>query len=73
MGILLMEKNEWASKHEEITQALAETHELLKREKSAHHIVLAEAERREENLRNGLGVEQQCVADVRYTFLCKIC
>ena len=65
MGLLILERKEWTSKYEQV-KASAESAEIVyQREKAAHLSAIAEARKREESLKKALGIEKECVTNVR--------
>ncbi|KAG8641107.1 protein CROWDED NUCLEI 4 isoform X3 [Manihot esculenta] len=64
MGLLILEKKEFASIFEQI-KASAEATELKhKQDQAAHLSGLAEARKREESLKKALGVEKECIRSI---------
>ncbi|WCJ35695.1 Nuclear matrix constituent protein 1 [Euphorbia peplus] len=65
MGLLLIEKNQWNSKFDELSQALAEAQEIFRREQTTHIIAYSQAEEREENFRKALSFEKQKATELQ--------
>lgn len=64
MGLLLLEKKEWISKYEKIKASVDSGELMHRRDQAAHSSTLAEAKKREENLKKALGIEKECVANI---------
>ena len=64
MGLLLLERKEWASKYEKIKSDFESAEIVYKRDQSAHSSVLAEARKREDSLKKTLSIEKECIANV---------
>ncbi|KAF2283814.1 hypothetical protein GH714_016128 [Hevea brasiliensis] len=64
MGLLILERNDFTSKYEQI-KASSEAAELKqKRDQAAHLSALAGAIKREESLKKALGVEKECMTSI---------
>ncbi|KAJ4963633.1 hypothetical protein NE237_023572 [Protea cynaroides] len=67
MGLLILERKEWASKYEQV-KASADAAEInCKLGQAIHSTALAEARKREESLKKALGVEKECIANIEKT------
>ncbi|CAN6450673.1 unnamed protein product [Victoria cruziana] len=64
MGLLLLEKKEWASKHEKLKADSDLAEEKYKLDHATHLRSLAEAGKRELSLKNSLGVAKECIASL---------
>ncbi|KAJ4966526.1 hypothetical protein NE237_018375 [Protea cynaroides] len=67
MGLLILERKEWASKYEQVKASADEAEINYKREQAARSTALTEARRREESLKKALGVEKECMANIEKT------
>ncbi|XP_072986262.1 nuclear matrix constituent protein 1b-like isoform X1 [Typha latifolia] len=64
MGLLILERKEWASKYEKVKVCAESSEVTYKRERAAQLSALAEARKREESLKKALGIEKECVANI---------
>ncbi|CAL5436347.1 unnamed protein product [Camellia sinensis] len=64
MGLLIMERKEWVSKYEQIKSSAESAEFLYKRDQASHSSALAEAKKREENLKKAFGIEKECVRNI---------
>ncbi|KAM0006218.1 putative protein crowded nuclei [Helianthus debilis subsp. tardiflorus] len=65
MGIMIIEKKEWVANYEQMKSTAEMAELILKREQSIHTAALAEAKLREEKLKKALGIEMECVSNMR--------
>lgn len=61
-----MERKELTSKHEQLRAASESAEIMHKRERAAQQSALAEAKKKEENLKKSLGIQKECVANVSF-------
>ena len=73
MGLLILEKKDYASKHDEVRLSADSAEVNHMRNQAALSSALAEAKRREDNLKKALGVEKECVANVSLSLLMFSC
>ncbi|XWS29664.1 hypothetical protein CRYUN_Cryun24cG0049200 [Craigia yunnanensis] len=64
MGLLILERKEFAFKCEHIKASSEATEIMHKRDQAAHIFALAEAKKREDGLKKALGVEKECIASI---------
>lgn len=68
MGILIIEKKEWITSYEQMKSTAESAEMTLKSNQAAHLSALAEAKKREEKLKKALGIEKECVSNVRIQY-----
>ncbi|XP_064957357.1 nuclear matrix constituent protein 1 isoform X1 [Musa acuminata AAA Group] len=61
MGLLLIEKKEWAVKYDKLRQEMSEAAQLQKCMQAAHIVAVAEFEKSEGNLRRAMGFQRQSI------------
>ncbi|KAF8410272.1 hypothetical protein HHK36_002797 [Tetracentron sinense] len=64
MGLLILEKKEWASKYEQVKASAGSTEITYKLDQAAHSSALADARKREESLKKALGIEKECITNI---------
>ncbi|KAL8117838.1 uncharacterized protein LOC141723420 isoform X2 [Apium graveolens] len=67
MGLLIMERKEWVSKFEQTEAALNSAELMRKHDKASHVAALAEAKKREDNLKKAIEIERECLANIEKT------
>ena len=67
MGLLILERKDYASKYEESRLSVESIEVKHMRDQAALTSALAEARKREDNLKKALGVEKECVVNVSLT------
>ena len=66
LGLILLERKELTSKCERLQASFEATEIMLRRERASQQSALAETRRREENLKKNLGIQKECVSNVRF-------
>ena len=65
---MLLERKELVSKHEQLKASMESAEIMHKRERASQQSALAETRKREENLKKNVGIQKECVANVRLLF-----